>query len=903
VTDPLEPGDREREIPPPPGWARLVLWARTPRRLHEFLAGDLEESYRDLAAREGVRAARRWYRWQVRQTLRPRAMRSRPTTATEISMIGRLGHDFAEGARMLRRSPGFAAAAVLMLALGIGVNTTVFSWLNAVLLSPIPGAADPGRIMQLGTTFKGNIDTSFSYPDYKQFRDTPGFSGVVARSERPFTLVVPDTATGVLSAPERAWSEVVSDNFFSVLGVQPVAGRAFVPSDARIGDAPVAVISDELWARRFARESAIAGRRILVNGHPVTVVGVAPPAFQGSVPGLAMDLWLPVTQVGLVAPDANNERLSTPGWHWLEIIARPSSGIGPGEARARFATTYAALAGQRSRRADVTGTAFLLRDAEGGSIGLLRPVLLVLTAVAGLVLLIACANLANLLLVRAARRRRELAVRVSLGASRSALMRLLFAESALLAIAGAVVALALTTWTSGLLTGFAPPSDAPISLRAPLDLRVLLFTVAAAIGTAVLLGTLPAWTATSGNLVDALKYGTPGAGSSRQRVRAGLVVLQVSLSVVLLAAAGLCIRSLMNARGIPTGFNTSGMLLASLDLFPRASNDAVARSLYRSLLESVSRIPGVTAVTLAENVPLGLESGSWTTITVDGYQPAPDERVSAAYNFVGPAYFGTLQTPLLRGRDFTLADDERGERVVIVNEAMARRFWPGRDPLGSRVRFWDEKWMRVIGIAADAKQSEIARRASPYFYVPLMQVASESVTLHVRSASDVAALAGGVRDAVHAVDPSIPVFNVRAFAEHIRAATFRQRLAGSLLSVFGLLAVILATVGLYAVLALLVGQRTREFGIRLALGATSGNLQHLVLREAVLLASVGVVLGVAGALVLGRALEDLLIGVAPSDAVTLGAAAAILGTAALVACLAPARRASRLDPVHALRQD
>jgi predicted permease len=616
-----------------------------------------------------------------------------------------------------------------------------------------------------------------------------------------------------------------------------------------------------------------------------------------------MDIWLPITQVGLVAPDANSERLSTPGWHWLEMIGRLAPGISAGEGRARFATAYASLAGQRSRRADVVGTVFLLRDAEGGSIGLLRPVLLLLAAVAGLVLLIACANLANLLLVRATRRRRELAVRVSLGASRPALMRLLFAESAIIASAGAAAALVVTAWTSGLLTGFAPPSDAPINLRAPLDARVMLFTALAAIITAVLLGTLPAWSATSGNLVEALKDGTPGAGGSRRRLRAGLVVLQVSLSVVLLVAAGLCVRSLMNARGIAPGFNTSGVLLASLDLFPRAGNDAVARGLYRSLLESVGRLPGVSAVTLAEHVPLGLEGGSWTTITVDGYQPAPDERVSAAYNFVGPQYFSTLQTPVLRGRDFTLADDERAERVVIVNEAMAKRFWPGRDPLGSHVRFWDERWMRVIAVVADSKQTEIARRASPYFYVPLMQVASESVTLHVRSTGDVASLSGAVRDAVHAVDPSLPVFNVRAFADHIRAATFRQRLAGTLLSVFGLLALVLATVGLYAVLALLVGQRTREFGIRLALGATAGDLRRLVVREGGLLLGLGLVIGSAASLYAGRALDELLIGVRPDDVVTLVTVCAVLGVAALAACLAPARRAARIDPVHALRQE
>ena len=820
----------------------------------------------------------------------------------------RVFQDLRDGARMLLRSPGFAAVAVLMLALGIGVNTTVFSWLNAVVLSPLPGAHDPGRIVQLGTTFKGNIDTSFSYVDYQQLRRLDGFAGMAARSERPLTLSVPlgTTADGQRSAtaPERVWCELVSDNFFALLGVQPVVGRAFLPGEVQgPGDAPVTVISDAIWAKHFNRDPAVVGRVVLVNGTPVTVIGVAPAIFQGSVPALAMDLWLPVTNPALVAPDLQNERLTARGWHWLEVLARPAPSMTIDQARARFAAGYASLAGQRSRRADVEGTVFLLRDSEGGSIGLLRPVLVVLAVVAGLVLLIACANLANLLLVRASSRRRELGIRVALGASRAALMRLLFAESVVLSACGALAALVVTAWTSGLLMGFTPPSDSPISIRVPIDGTVLAFTLLAGILTAVLLGMLPAWTATSGNLVDALKDGTPGAGGNRRRVRSALVVVQVALSVVLLAAAGLCVRSLINAGEIRPGFNTSGVLLASVDLYPHATSNEKVRSLYRSLLQDIGRAPGVSSVTMASTVPLGLDGGSWTTITVDGYQPAADERVSAGYNFVGPDYFRTLQTPVRRGRDVTAQDDEHGERVVIINEAMARKYWPGREALGSRVRFWDEQWMRVVGVVANTKQKELNAWDSPYFYVPMLQFPAETITLHVRTAGDVATLSGTVRDVVSAVDRGLTLYNVRAFSDHARAATFRQRLAGSLLTVFGLLALVLATVGLYAVLSLLVGQRTREFGIRLALGATTGDLGRLVLREAGILVLVGIIVGTAGALMVGRVLDDLLIGVTAHDALTLTMVVLVLGGAALLACMAPARRAARLDPVKALRQD
>jgi predicted permease len=451
--------------------------------------------------------------------------------------------------------------------------------------------------------------------------------------------------------------------------------------------------------------------------------------------------------------------------------------------------------------------------------------------------------------------------------------------------------------------GFAPPTDTPVSIRVPVDLTVLGFTLLACTLTAVLLGTLPAWTATSGNLIDSLKDGTPGAGVGRRRLRASLVVLQVALSVVLLAAAGLCVRSLLNARTVRTGFNATGVLLASLDLYPHAATNERARSLYRELLAAVGTTPGVQSVTLASSVPLGLGGGSWTTLGIEGYQPAPDERVSAGYNFVGPDYFKTLQTPVLRGRDLTAADDERSERVVVINEALAKRYWPGREALGSRVRFWDEQWMRVVGVVANTKQTELNGGAPPYIYVPMLQFAAETITLHVRTSGDPAGLTSSVRDAVRHVDPGLSLFNVRTFADHARAATFRQRLAGSLLTVFGLLALVLATIGLYAVLSLLVGQRMREFGIRLALGATTGDLRRLVLREAGGLVAVGVVLGLGGALLAGRALDELLIGVSADDRVTLATVVAILGVAAVLACLAPARRASRLDPIRALRTE
>ena len=474
--------------------------------------------------------------------------------------------DFRDAARMLLRSPGFTAVAVLMLALGIGVNTTVFSWLNAVLLSPLPGAHDPHRIVQLGTTFKGNIDTSFSYVDYQQLRSLDGFAGMAAapsarsrcRCPWAFAVTGPDddhAGTGVVRAGVG--------QLLLVAWRATVAGRAFLPNEVRgAGDAPVTVISDAIWARHFNRDPSAVGRAVLVTGTPVTVIGIAPPVFQGSVPALSIDLWLPVTQPALVAPDLQNERLTTPGWHWLDVLARPAQGVTIDEARARFAAgrtprSPASAAGVPTCWARCScfaipraaASAAATRAARAGSGRRPGP-----------------AHRLREPGKPAARARVESQARVgcsiALGASRSDLMRLLFAESVLLAAVGAAAALLVTGWASGLLMGFAPPADARVSIRVPIDGTVLAFALLAGVVTAVLLGMLPAWTATSGNMVDALKDGTPGAGSSRPRIRAALVVVQVALSVVLLAAAGLCVRSLIDARSIRPGFNTSGVLLA-----------------------------------------------------------------------------------------------------------------------------------------------------------------------------------------------------------------------------------------------------------------------------------------------------------------------------------------------------
>ncbi len=888
--------DRLRPAPPPPWTARALLRLSVPRRQYEFIAGDLEEGYRDLFEREGVRRARDWYRRQVRAA---RGLAG-PTRADVVAgwkgqpMIAGLGADVRAAVQSLRRTPLFTLVAVVMLALGIGANTTTFSWVNAVLITPLPGTHEPGDLVHFASFLHGAPDTGFLYPDYRDLRSLTSVTGLAAHSARATTL----TFEG---QPRRAWCELVTDNFFAVIGTPPALGRTFVAADVRgPEDAPVVVISDALWHSRFGGAQSVIGQLLPLNGHAATIVGVTPPAFQGGQAGLAMDFWMPITQHALVMP--GKDRLTQPGWGWMELLGRLRPGVSPARAGAEFDTAFKRLVTARGAKDYEGAVAFRLRDAAGGSIGLLRPVLLVLSAVSALVLLITCANLANLLLTRAASRRRELAIRSSLGAGRMALVRQLLVESLLLAAAGTVGALAVAHWFGDLLTAFAPPSDLPVALHATLDWRVLLFAVACTVLTTLLFGTAPALVAASGDLVAALKDGMPTV-TGRGRTRAALVVAQVMLAILLLVPAGLLVRSLAQARAFDPGFDPSGVLLASVDLYPRASTPDRAREVYRLLLAKVGAAPGVTSVTLGDNVPLGFDGGAWTTATVDGYPAAPNERVGGGYNLVGPDYFRTLRTPVLRGRDFTMADDDHGERVVIINKAMAARYWNGRDALGGRVRFWDDQWMRVVGIVADSRQETVNEAPAPFFWVPLLQFPSSQLSLHVRTAGDPVSMVGVVREAVRAVDPGLPIYNIRTLAEHTKAATFRQRLAGTLLSVVAGLALALAMIGLYAVLSYMVAQRTREIGVRLALGATAGDLVRLMGREALGLLGPGVVLGVAAALLLVHFLTSLLIGIGPRDPVTFAGAVVVVSIASAAAWLLPTRRAMRVNPLTALRQD
>jgi predicted permease len=883
----------------PPLLARAIVSLVVPSAHREFIAGDLIETFEDIAAREGRRRARRWY-W--RQSIAA-ALTRWPRSATPFSqpihgdsLVQALMQDLRFGGRLLRRSPGFACVSILTIGLGIGANTTVFSWINSVLLTPIHGAADQGRLVEISTTYRGE-PISMSYPDYVDYRTRARLlSGIAGRDDQAVHL----SAGG---ATERVWAEFVTGNFFDVLGVRTAAGRTFQPEEDRTPGAwPVAVISYRLWQTRFGGDPDVVHRRVEINRHPFTIVGVAAAGFQGSATAVAYDVWIPMMMAPALMP--GGDRLKERGDHWMVAFGRLAPGVTLEQARDELHAIARQIGTEFPEARDLDVSATYLRDSNRGAIGVLRAVLLALAAVVGIVLLIACANLANLMIARGAARRREIAIRLSIGASRWRIMRQLLTESVLIAIAGAVLALVIARWTSQLLVLFAPPTEFSILMDVRLDSRVFAFTAAAALLTTVLFGLVPALQASATDYTTALKDDSRSAGSGRRRLRDALVVAEVSLSLALLVSAGLCVRSMQKAQQFDPGFNPRGVLLASIDLFPAGYTAQTGRVFYQQLVERLRALPGAESVTISRRVPLGFTGSSSSSVQVDGYPPKPNESMGVMFNQVGPDYFRTMQIPLLRGRDLDAGDNSQSGPVAVINEAMARRFWAGRDPIGGRFRFGSgAPWTTVVGVAREVKFRNLVEAARPFAYLPVQQLYYPAMTIHVRTAGDPASLAPAVRETVLSLDPALPVFAARTLEAHIGAATFQQRLAGTLLSVFGTLAVLLAAVGLYGVLAFLVGQRTREIGVRVALGASPSSVFRLVARHGLTLTAVGTMIGLPLAFGIAQGLSAILFGVSASDPVTIVAAVALLGVCAAAACLIPAVRATRVDPVKALKSE
>jgi predicted permease len=816
-----------------------------------------------------------------------------------------LFQDLRFATRTLARTPGFTLAAVLTLALGIGANTTLFSLVNAVLLRPPAHVAEPDRLVSVYTSdFSGPAFGSSSYPDYLDFRAQTGvFSGVAMFAPRP-------VAVGDGERLERTGAEVVSEDYFRVLGVRPGLGRFFVAEEGRPGAAPAVVVSHELWRRFLGGVPDVVGRTVRVNGQPMTVVGVAPEGFRGSLRGAAFDLWIPVGAAE--AAGFGEGDLTGRGNRVAFVLARLRPGVTREQAQARMDVVARGLHAQhpdvwtdlkrQGRRITLLPEreARILPQVRGPALGFLA----LLGATAGLVLLICCANVAGLMLARATGRLREMGIRLSLGAGRGRIVRQMLTESALLAGTGAAVGVLASVWATDLLARVRVPLPVRIGLDLSPDRRVLAATVAVTLATALLFGLAPALRASRPDVVGALK-GAPAAGGRGRRftLRGALVVAQVAMSLLLLVGAALFVRTLQGAARIDPGFRAEKLLLVALAAPPGEARPEERARVAREVQLRARSVPEVVEASWAEAVPLGMQ-GSRRGMTVQGYQPAEGEDMELPFNVVGPRYFETMGIALLRGRGITDADRAGAPGVVVVNETFARRFWPGRDPLGRQVSVSGPEgpFLTVVGVARDGRYGSLAEEPRPYAYFAALQEPWGTV-LHVRTSGDPRRVLPALRREVAAAAPGWTLEDPRTMEEQVGTSLFPQRAAGRVLTLFGALALLLASVGVYGVLAQSVAQRRHEIGVRMALGARAADVLRLVLRQGLAMVAVGVAIGLPAAWAAARLLGGFLLGTSPSDPAAFLATPLLLAAVAALASWLPARRATRVDPMTALRSE
>ncbi len=824
-----------------------------------------------------------------------------------------LRNDFRFALRKLAKSPGFTAVAVLTLGLGIGLNSAVFSVINAVLFKPLP-VEDPARLASVYTEEEDFFLTHapMSYPDYLD----------LAAESRSFTELAAYTFTMLAiehdGESELIMSELVSGNFFDTLGLRAARGRTFTADDDRAGDpSAVTVLSHLAWQRRFGADPGVIGSQLRVNGHIFTVIGVAPEGFHSLTRGFAPELWVPMRMMGRInASSGMNSGNPTPGldqlddrarlWHWT--VGRLAPGVSIEQAEAEVDTFASRLGEAYPETNEERLMAVVRKDRArilpGVDDALFAGSFVVLGLVA-LVLLIACANLANMLLARAMGRRKEMATRLALGASRGMVIRQLLAESLALALAGGVLGLALALMSNRLL-GAALASVPNLGLELTLDVRVVVYTLAAATLTAVAFGLAPALEATRTNLAASLREearGTVGTLKKR-RLRSALVIGEVALSLMLLICAGLSMRSMQNAHRIDPGFDADGLVIARFAPHLQGYDEPQAEELYRQLSIRLATMPGVRNVGQASHIPLTM------SITEDAAVPEAqaslpvDEWNRADVARVGPGYFEAMGIPILRGRGPTEHDTAETTQIAVINETFAERFWPGEDAVGRRFAVDGfEQPFEVAGIARDGKYRTLGEAPRPFFYRALAQDYSGSRTLVVRTEGDRQAAMAAIRQVARELDDKLAVSDLGTIEEAMATALVLPRTGAALFGAFGAIGLLLASIGLYGVISYTVSQRTHEIGIRIAMGARRRDILGLVLKEGLVLTIVGVALGLAGAAASTRVLESVLYGVSATDLATFGGISLLLTTVAVVASLVPARRASNVDPLVALRYE
>ena len=799
--------------------------------------------------------------------------------------MNQLLQDLRYAARLMHKQPGFTAVAIVALALGIGANTAIFSAVNAVLLQPLP-FPEPERLV-LVRDVQLTEDTPASYPEYLDWRDqAQTFEDLAAAFNSSYSL----TGQG---EPEQLSGVRVSANLLPMLGIKPVIGRNFEPEEESRNGERVVILSHSLWQRRFGGDSGVLGQNITFGGQSFIVIGVLPPGVRGVLPSVdqpeqSRDVWMPLR---LAAPPR--------GLHFMTVIGRLRPGLTLAQARIEVEEIA-----ERLRQNQSTDHGVRLVPLAQFVVGNTRSTLLILLAAVGLVLLIACANVANLMLARAASRRKEIAVRLALGASRARLVRQMLTESVLLALVSGALGVVLALWGADSLAVLAS-SWLPRAEQIKLDSTVLLFTLAVSLLTAILFGLAPALRASSAQLSEVLKKGGQRAGHGRDRLRGLLVVSEVALSLVLLIGAGLLIRSFVTLLNVDKGFDPRQLLALDISLPQSRYAEPPKQALFfQQLLERVAGLPDVDRVAAISDLPLG-DGGTNGDTRIEGKTFPPDSQPIAEKLIVSADYFRVMRIPLRAGRYFAETDAPGNPQVALINESFARTYFPGEDPIGKRIDFgWETTgWQEIVGVVGDVKHYELEEAALPATYVPQLQRPSLSMTVVLRTTADPRSLSAAVRSQVFLLDKDQPISRVRVMEEVVSASVASRRLSMVLVAGFAVVALALAAVGLYGVMSYVVTQRTQEIGVRMALGARAGDVLGLVLRQGMSLVLLGVGLGLAAALALTRLMASLLYGISATDFPTFAVIALLLTTVALLACYLPARRATRVDPMVALRYE
>jgi predicted permease len=815
-------------------------------------------------------------------------------------LVDALAQDARYALRMLRRSPGFTTVAVLSLAIGIGANTAIFSLANALLFRPLPGLADPGRLVDIGRTQAGRGFDTTNYPNYLDVRArTTTLSDVYAyRIEPlPMSLSGPDGA-------ERVYGLMVTGNFFTVLGTQAQIGRLFTDADDKPGHNAVTVISDRLWRTRFGADPEILGRAVTITNKPYAVIGVAPRGFQGTTV-LQGDLWLPLSNHPS-GPGGN--MLTSRAVAWLMMGGRLKPGVTVRQADAELRAIGASLEREYPKENEGRGFTVAASSVFPGRISIISGFIGVLMALVGLILLIACVNLAGMLLARAAGRRREIAVRLAIGAGRGRLVRQMLTESIVLFGGACIAGLVLSRWLEAVLLSILPELPLPVGVTIATDWRVLTFTMVLSLVAAILCGIAPALQASRPDLVPSLKAQGLDGGPARLRLRNAFLVSQVTLALLLVIAGGLFLRALDHALRIAPGFDQTHVDVVSLDLSLAGFKDAEGRQFAQQLLTRVRALPGVQHAAIAVDLPLDGDRMGFGDLRIPGEDPNIRHRTSAPvdWNLVSPGTFATLGEHLVRGRDFTDADSVDAPKVAIVNESLARRLFGTEDALGRTfdVGTPDAKQVdvyTVVGVAADTHVVDLTGPIDPYVYVPLAQLYHPRIALLVKTAG--ASAIPQVRALVRQMNPGLPVTSAMPLSDVTAIGLVPQRLAATLAGSLGVVGLLLAAIGIYGVTSYAVSRRTKEIGVRIALGADRQTVLRMVLRQGIVLAGAGTVIGLALGAVASQFLRSLLLGVSAVDPVTFGGAAVLFTAVSLAASYVPARRAARVDPMIALRAE